>query len=112
MVGNEASNTLPQITACSDSIRIGALVVVGIILLILFEVYRTDFENWIQPATHWLTVNDSWSWTIPTVILIILSFPPLFGHEIVMLFVGVRGDIRNLGPRDSIAKILRSLRTL
>ncbi|KAH8900549.1 hypothetical protein GQ53DRAFT_633129, partial [Thozetella sp. PMI_491] len=30
-----------------------------------------------------------WSWTIPTVVLIILSFPPLFGHEIVMLFVGL-----------------------
>lgn len=68
---------------------VAAFAVVAIILLILFEAYRTSFETWIQPATDWLTDNDAWSWTIPTVILILLSFPPLFGHEIVMLFVGL-----------------------
>jgi hypothetical protein len=80
---------VPQPVAPTYSARFAAFAVVAIILLILFEAYRSSFETWIQPATDWLTVNDAWSWTIPTVILILLSFPPLFGHEIVMLFVGV-----------------------
>lgn len=79
----------PIPSALAYSIRLLALFVVGVILLILFEVYKSSFETWIKPATEWLTVNDAWSWTIPTAILVALSFPPLFGHEIVMLFVGV-----------------------
>lgn len=30
-----------------------------------------------------------WSWIIPTIVLIIISFPPLFGHELVILAVGL-----------------------
>ncbi|WAR59650.1 hypothetical protein PtB15_11B290 [Puccinia triticina] len=31
----------------------------------------------------------SWSWIIPTVLLIIVSFPPLFGHELIILVAGM-----------------------
>jgi hypothetical protein len=68
------------------------MVPVGILLLvfaILFEVYKSDFERWVKPLSDWLKEREAWSWVIPTAILFILSFPPLFGHEIVQLVVGV-----------------------
>ncbi|KAH9214077.1 hypothetical protein DL95DRAFT_390027 [Leptodontidium sp. 2 PMI_412] len=43
----------------------------------------------MKPVSDWLKARESWSWTIPTAILVILSFPPLFGHEIVQLIVGL-----------------------
>ncbi|KAE8444554.1 hypothetical protein EG329_014478 [Mollisiaceae sp. DMI_Dod_QoI] len=63
--------------------------IVALVLVILFEVYKDDFERWVSPLTKWLRDRESWSWVIPTVILIILSFPPLFGHEIVQIIVGL-----------------------
>lgn len=62
-----------------------------IVLCVLFEVYKSDFERWVKPLADWLRERESWSWTLPVVILVILSFPPLFGHEIVQLVVGVSG---------------------
>ncbi|KAH7390081.1 hypothetical protein BKA64DRAFT_725269 [Cadophora sp. MPI-SDFR-AT-0126] len=65
------------------------LSIVALVLAILFEVYKDDFERWLKPVSDWLKERESWSWTIPTAILVILSFPPLFGHEIVQLIVGL-----------------------
>lgn len=69
--------------------RIVPLLIVLLIIAILFEVYKSDFERWATPLTDWLREREAWSWTIPFAILLVLSFPPLFGHEIVMLVVGV-----------------------
>lgn len=63
--------------------------IVAIVFAVLFEVYKSDFERWVTPLTDWLREREAWSWLIPTAILVILSFPPLFGHEIVQLIVGV-----------------------
>lgn len=65
------------------------LLIVLLVLFILFEVYKSSFEQWVTPLTDWLDDREAWSWVIPVVILLILSFPPLFGHEIVLLVVGV-----------------------
>ncbi|CAN8105041.1 unnamed protein product [Discula destructiva] len=65
------------------------LLIVLLVLAILFEVYKTDFERWATPLTDWLREREAWSWVIPFVILLVLSFPPLFGHEIVQLIVGL-----------------------
>lgn len=65
------------------------LCILAIVLVVLFEVYKSDFERWVRPLADWLRERAAWSWVIPVVILIILSFPPLFGHEIVQLIVGV-----------------------
>ncbi len=73
--------------------RIVPLGILALVLVILFEVYKDDFERWVSPLTKWLRDRESWSWVIPTVILIILSFPPLFGHEIVQIIVGVSVQI-------------------
>jgi ABC-type proline/glycine betaine transport system permease subunit len=66
-----------------------------IALTVLFEVYKSDFERWVRPLTDWLRARKAWSWVLPVVILFVLSFPPLFGHEIVQIIVGVRHKIRN-----------------
>jgi hypothetical protein len=67
--------------------------ILAIVLVVLFEVYKTDFERWVSPLTDWLRKREAWSWTLPVVILFILSFPPLFGHEIVQLIVGVSTEM-------------------
>ena len=84
--------------------RVIPLAILAIVLIVLFEVYKSDFENWVQPLTKWLNARKSWSWVIPTVILIILNFPPLFGQEIVQLIVGVSGPGRT-GAREWIKKL-------
>ena len=63
--------------------------ILAIVLSVLFEVYKTDFERWVKPLSDWLKERETWSWVIPVAILFLLSFPPLFGHEIVLLVVGV-----------------------
>jgi hypothetical protein len=69
--------------------RIVPLCILAIVLVVLFEIYKDDFERWVKPLADWLTKREAWSWVIPVVILFILSFPPLFGHEIVQIVVGV-----------------------
>lgn len=63
--------------------------ILAIALTVLFEVYKSDFERWVKPLSDWLKARKAWSWVLPVAILFILSFPPLFGHEIVQLVVGL-----------------------
>lgn len=74
------------------------LLIVLLVLFILFEVYKSSFEQWVTPLTDWLDDREAWSWVIPVVILLILSFPPLFGHEIVLLVVGVSYSFSSSSP--------------
>ena len=77
------------------------LAIVGVALVILFEVYKDDFLRWARPLEDWLRERQDWSWIIPVAILFILSFPPLFGHEIVQLIVGLVypiGAYGSVGP--------------
>lgn len=43
-----------------------------------------------------MTLNSlKFGWLIPAGILIVISFPPLFGHELILLFIGIiYGDWR------------------
>lgn len=63
--------------------------ILAIVIAVLFEVYKKDFERWAKPLTDWLRDREAWSWTLPVAILVVLSFPPLFGHEVVLLIVGL-----------------------
>lgn len=65
------------------------LAILAIAAVIVFEVYKKDFERWCRPLADWLQARKAWSWVIPVGILVVLSFPPLFGHEIVYIVVGV-----------------------
>lgn len=62
----------------------------GIILVvtILISVYDKQIVKWLTPAGNWMR-HLRFGWLIPIAILFVISFPPLFGHEIVALLVGV-----------------------
>ncbi|KAH9925871.1 snare associated Golgi protein-domain-containing protein [Epithele typhae] len=62
------------------------LVLIGAV--IAFVALQSTIINAMKPATNWL-LNTPGAWTVPIGIMIILSFPPLFGHELVALFTGV-----------------------
>ncbi|KAF8596806.1 hypothetical protein BDV93DRAFT_479904 [Ceratobasidium sp. AG-I] len=51
-------------------------------------IYHTEIVHWLRPAADWMH-DLSVGWLIPIVVLFIISFPPLFGHEIVAVLCGV-----------------------
>jgi hypothetical protein len=83
--------------------------ILAIVLAVLFEVYNSDFERWVKPLTDWLREREAWSWVLPTIILVILSFPPLFGHEIVQLVVGVSIQMSRTGSHVRIDSLTSSI---
>ncbi|EPS39064.1 hypothetical protein H072_7154 [Dactylellina haptotyla CBS 200.50] len=64
----------------------GVLVVLAV-LVVLMTVYHKDIVHWLQPVSARIRAL-SWGWIIPILILIALSFPPLFGHEIIIVLCG------------------------
>ncbi|KAF3916484.1 hypothetical protein ABW20_dc0100587 [Dactylellina cionopaga] len=64
----------------------GVLVVLAV-LVVLMTVYHKDIVHWLQPVSARIR-SLSWGWLIPVLILIALSFPPLFGHEIIIVLCG------------------------
>ncbi|RPD55041.1 hypothetical protein L227DRAFT_510708 [Lentinus tigrinus ALCF2SS1-6] len=61
------------------------LIIIG--ALIAFIALQQKILNALSPASDWLRETPG-AWAIPIAIMIILSFPPLFGHELVALFCG------------------------
>ncbi|CDO74541.1 hypothetical protein BN946_scf184641.g7 [Trametes cinnabarina] len=64
-----------------------AITAAVVALLILFVVYQQNIVNWLKPFANWMRRTPG-GWLIPIAILILLSFPPLFGHEIIAILVG------------------------
>jgi uncharacterized membrane protein YdjX (TVP38/TMEM64 family) len=65
--------------------------IVGIILIVitvLISVYHDQVVEALRPFSERLRDLPG-GWIIPIVILFVISFPPLFGHEIVALLCGV-----------------------
>ncbi|KAF3924505.1 hypothetical protein ABW21_db0200731 [Orbilia brochopaga] len=63
------------------------LLVVICVLAVLLTVYHKQIVHWLQPVSNKIR-SLSWGWVIPILILIALSFPPLFGHEIIIVLTG------------------------
>jgi len=65
-------------------------VIGGIILIltVLIAIYDKQIVAWLTPATTWMK-NLKFGWLIPIAILFVISFPPLFGHEIVAILCGL-----------------------
>ncbi|KAK7452633.1 hypothetical protein VKT23_012032 [Stygiomarasmius scandens] len=61
---------------------------IAIAVVVLFVVFRDKILHGLEPAARWLH-DAPGGWLIPIVILIILSFPPLFGHEIIAMLCGL-----------------------
>ncbi|KAJ6632602.1 hypothetical protein B0H10DRAFT_20386 [Mycena sp. CBHHK59/15] len=68
---------------------VGALVLGAVILI---SVFHTKIINALEPATDWLR-DHKLGPLIPIAILIVMSFPPLFGHELVEMVCGVTWDL-------------------
>ncbi|KAI1786583.1 hypothetical protein LXA43DRAFT_1064958 [Ganoderma leucocontextum] len=64
-----------------------ALALAVIVLLILFLVYQQRIEEWLRPVAEWMHDTPG-GWLIPIAIMFVLSFPPLFGHEVVAVLCG------------------------
>ncbi|KZT40246.1 hypothetical protein SISSUDRAFT_956423, partial [Sistotremastrum suecicum HHB10207 ss-3] len=62
-------------------------VVVLTVLTILIAVEHKQIEDWLRPAANWMR-SLKFGWLIPVAILFVISFPPLFGHEIVAVLCG------------------------
>ncbi|KAK3290909.1 snare associated Golgi protein-domain-containing protein [Chaetomium fimeti] len=64
------------------------ITIIAIVLTILLTVYHDQVVEHLRPWSE--KVRDlPAGWLIPIAILIVLSFPPLFGHEIIALLCGV-----------------------
>ncbi|KAJ7641444.1 hypothetical protein FB45DRAFT_1022192 [Roridomyces roridus] len=72
----------------AQRIRTYIILAVVIVVIALIESYHEKILNGLKPATSWLHRTPG-AWVIPIVILIAMSFPPLFGHELVAVVCGI-----------------------
>lgn len=54
----------------------------------LFIFYHDQIVHAIQPAANWMH-NFKFGWIIPIAVFFVISFPPLFGHEILAIVCGL-----------------------
>lgn len=64
-----------------------ALVII-LVVTALITIFHTQIVHWLTPATRWL-YSLKFGWLVPIAILFVISFPPLFGHEIVAILCGL-----------------------
>ncbi|KAJ7736722.1 hypothetical protein DFH07DRAFT_985847 [Mycena maculata] len=65
-----------------------AIIAVILVAVILFSIFHTQIITVLQPFTNWLADNKIGPFLI-IAMLIILSFPPLFGHELIAMLAGI-----------------------
>ncbi|KAK8858887.1 hypothetical protein IAR55_003118 [Kwoniella newhampshirensis] len=58
-----------------------------VVLVCLMSLYHDDIVNWLTPVANWMKALPG-GWAIPIAIFFVISFPPLFGHEILAILVG------------------------
>ncbi|KAJ7119589.1 hypothetical protein C8R44DRAFT_878007 [Mycena epipterygia] len=54
----------------------------------LISIYHTQIVDALTPVTKWLH-DIKYGWLVPIGVLFVISFPPLFGHEIVAILCGL-----------------------
>ncbi len=64
------------------------MLIVVIAIVALTTIYHKQIVDWLTPISKKVT-TVAWGWIIPVAILFVISFPPLFGHEIVLILVGL-----------------------
>ncbi|KAI5115752.1 hypothetical protein M0805_001871 [Coniferiporia weirii] len=62
--------------------------VIIIAITILIAVEHDTIVRWIEPEAKKLK-NIPANWLIPIAILFVISFPPLFGHELIAMLCGI-----------------------
>ncbi|KAF9516965.1 hypothetical protein BS47DRAFT_1359953 [Hydnum rufescens UP504] len=63
-------------------------IVLILVLVVLTTIYHTQIVNWLAPLSRKLKTMKA-GFLIPIAILFVISFPPLFGHEIVGVLCGL-----------------------
>ncbi|KAJ6631535.1 hypothetical protein B0H10DRAFT_1938399 [Mycena sp. CBHHK59/15] len=81
-------NGIKEKKSTKEKIQYYAILVVLILAAILISVFNNKIISGLKPFTDWMRDHKIGP-LIPIGILIILSFPPLFGHEIVAMLAGV-----------------------
>lgn len=73
------------------SLKYLAYWIIGIILVsitILTVAFHNQIVNWLRPIGDKIKALPA-GWLIPVALLVVMSFPPLFGHEFVAIICGV-----------------------
>ncbi|KAF7328916.1 hypothetical protein MVEN_02521400 [Mycena venus] len=84
-------NGIKEKKSTKKKIQYLAIAAVLLAAVILFSVFHTQIIKALKPFTDWLH-DTKLGPLIPIAILIVLSFPPLFGHEIIAMLAGVAWD--------------------
>ncbi|KAJ7471901.1 hypothetical protein FB451DRAFT_1036475, partial [Mycena latifolia] len=79
-------------------------------LAILISVESKKIVHALNPATTWLH-DQKFGFLIPITLLIIVSFPPLFGHEIIATLVGVTWSLPGAFTIVAIGTLLGEIAT-
>lgn len=64
------------------------ILIVIVTLVALMTIYHKEIVLWLKPAAQWME-SFKFGWLIPIAVLFVISFPPLFGHEIVAVLCGL-----------------------
>ncbi|KAE8256288.1 hypothetical protein A4X13_0g2742 [Tilletia indica] len=64
------------------------VILVIIALTVLMTIFHRQIIDWLTPFSKKVK-SVSWGWVIPVIIFVVISFPPLFGHEILAILCGV-----------------------
>ncbi|KAE9399663.1 hypothetical protein BT96DRAFT_1101625 [Gymnopus androsaceus JB14] len=75
-----------------EGLKYGLTAAVIITIVVLFIIYHKTIVIALEPATQWCH-DQKFGWLIPVGILFVLSFPPLFGHEIIGMLCGIAWGI-------------------
>ncbi|KAF7416291.1 Tlg2-vesicle protein [Pleurotus ostreatus] len=63
-------------------------IIIIVVITALVSIYHKEIVHALRPAADWLHKVPC-GWLVPIGILFIISFPPLFGHEIVAILCGL-----------------------
>ncbi|EJT75027.1 hypothetical protein GGTG_08865 [Gaeumannomyces tritici R3-111a-1] len=69
-------------------ITIHIITIITIVLTVLAAVYNKELIQSLRPWSEKVRVIPG-GWLIPIVIMVVISFPPLFGHEIIGVLCGI-----------------------
>ncbi|KIM44279.1 hypothetical protein M413DRAFT_443299 [Hebeloma cylindrosporum] len=64
------------------------IVFVLVVITALVTIFHRQIVEALTPVTKWL-YGLKFGWAVPIAVLFVISFPPLFGHEIVAILCGL-----------------------
>ncbi|KAJ7640481.1 hypothetical protein DFH06DRAFT_1216132 [Mycena polygramma] len=83
-----ALNGIKEKKSTREQIQYYAIIAVVLAAVIVISIEHENIINGLKPATNWLARTKG-GFLVVVAILVVLSFPPLFGAEIVAILAGV-----------------------